>query len=251
MTIDKSLAGKVALVTGASRNIGRAIAKRLSDAGASVVLAARSDANGLQEGVDQIVNAGGQAALVLADVSDEAAVRRMVDHTISSFGHLDILVNNAALRIEESIEDMSYESWRAVTSVILDGSFICSRAALPYLVASGAGAIINIGGLTGHAGAPNRAHVVAAKAGLIGLTKACAIELALRGVTVNLVVPGRIRTARGASAKGMSPVGGLPGMVGRRGEPEEIAAMVCMLAGPDARYITGQTVHVNGGSFMP
>jgi 3-oxoacyl-[acyl-carrier protein] reductase len=248
--MNQDMSGRVALVTGAARNIGRAIALHLAAAGAKVVLAARADEAGLREGVELIEADGGKADFILTDITDEASVARMIDHTISTFGRLDILVNNAALRIETPIQDMTYAEWRAVTSVILDGSFLCARAAIPHLAKSDAGTIVNIGGMTAHTGAPNRAHVVAAKAGLVGLTRALAYELAPEGITANIVVPGSINTLRGASARGTAVRHGRNGLIGRRGEPDEIAAMVCMLAGPASCYVTGQTIHVNGGSFM-
>ena len=146
---------------------------------------------------------------------------------------------------------MSYAEWREVLTVILDGAFLCSKAVLPHIRASSAGAIVNIGGLSAHTGSPGRAHVVAAKSGLAGLTRALAHDLAADGITVNCVVPGLIDTVRGPST------GGTPAMhnqhrtlVGRRGRPEEVAALVCFLCGPNARYLTGQTMHANGGAFL-
>lgn len=243
--------GRVTLVTGAARNIGRAIALRLAAAGSPVVLAARSDEAGLAEGVEAIRAAGGVASHVLADVTDPASVARMVETVVERHGRLDVLVNNASLRVETAFDEMTFEDWRAVLAVILDGSFLCIRAALPHLAASGTGAVINLGGMTAHTGAKRRAHVVSAKSAIVGLTRALAVELAPRGITVNVVAPGRIATVRGASAVGVSPSAGSPAMIGRRGRPEEIAAAVHLLAGPDGRYTTGQTYHVNGGSFMP
>jgi 3-oxoacyl-[acyl-carrier protein] reductase len=139
-----------------------------------------------------------------------------------------------------------------VLGVTLDGPFLCSQAALDALTASGAGAIINIGGLTAYTGAKQRAHVVTAKAGLDGLTKALAQELAERGITVNLVSPGLIDTVRGGhSAAEPDHHKHRPTLVGRRGRPQEVAAMVRYLAGPNGRYLTGQTMHVNGGAYLP
>ena len=248
---NQELAGRVALVTGAARNIGRAISVDLAEAGAAVAINVRSDMSGAKEGVRQIEAAGGKAIAIAADVSDEQSVSELIARVIAEFGRLDVLVNNASMRIETPIERMSYAEWRSVTSVILDGPFLCARAAIPHLAKSPAGAIINIGGRTGHTGAAHRAHVVSAKAGLVGLTKALAHELAPEGITVNLVSPGGINTVRGASAIGESPNAGRVPMVGRRGEPEDIAAMVRFLAGPNSRYMTGQTVHLSGGSHMP
>ena len=234
----KELQGRVALVTGAGRNIGRAIALELAAAGASVVVNARTS----REEIDAVARETGGLA-VLADVTDEAAVARMVQQALARFGRLDILVNNAALRAVEPIEGITFARWREVTGVILDGAWICSQACLPHLRENGA--IVNIGGMSAHTGAAGRPHVVAAKAGLVGLTRALAHDLAPRGITVNCVVPGLIETKRtSASAHRHESA------LGRRGTPEEVAGAVRFLAGPGARYVTGQTLHVNGGGFL-
>jgi len=243
------LEGSVAIVTGAARNIGRAIALELAAAGASVAVATRSDLKTAQTVVEEIERAGGKAFALAADVAKEDQVRAMVDETIARFGRLDILINNASVRPEAPIETITLKDWRAVMAVTLDGPFLCIRAALPALERSGRAAIVNIGGLTAYTGAVHRAHVVAGKAGLDGLTKALAVELAPRGITVNLVSPGLIETRReGAEPEHRK---GRILLMGRRGRPEEVAAMARFLAGPDARYLTGQTIHVNGGAFMP
>ncbi len=245
------LAGKVALVTGAARNIGRAIAESLAAGGASVMVNARTSEAGAAETVAAIEKAGGRAAYHLADVTDEAAVEALVAATVARFGRLDLLVNNAAVRAETPFEAMTFAEWRAVTSVVLDGAFLCAHAALPHLIASGGGTIVNIGGQTGHTGALHRAHVVASKAGLAALTKALALDLAANDVTVNCVVPGLIDTQRGLPGAPERPAERRTPPVGRLGLPTEVAAMVRMLCGPEARYITGQSIHVNGGGFMP
>jgi 3-oxoacyl-[acyl-carrier protein] reductase len=243
----RELAGRVALVTGGARNIGRAIVRALADGGASVMVNARHASDELDATVREIEAAGGRAACFVADVTDETGVAAMVEATVGRFGRLDTLVNNAALRTEQPFEDMTFAEWRRIVSVILDGAFLTCRACVPHLARSGAGAVVNIGGETGHRGAAGRAHVVAAKAGLAGMTKALALDLAPRGITVNCVVPGRIDTARDA-ASAHRPA--LP-PIGRLGRPEEVAAMVRMLCGPGARYVTGQAIHVNGGGWMP
>jgi 3-oxoacyl-[acyl-carrier protein] reductase len=245
----QELKGRVALVTGASRNIGRAIALSLAEGGANVVVSARRDKAALDEVVAAIESQGGQAAGLIGDVSNPNDVGALVEQALKAFGRLDILVNNAAVRNEVPFKDLSFDTWREVLSIALDGPFLCTKAALPALGRSDQPAIVNIGGLTAYVGAKNRAHVVAAKAGLDGLTKALAHDLAPNGITVNLVSPGLIATER---------VGADPhhhdtrvNLAGRRGTPEEIAAMVRYLCGPTARYITGQTVHVNGGAYLP
>ena len=166
---------------------------------------------------------------------------------MTRFGRLDVLVNNAAVRIEQPFDAITFDDWRRIVSIVLDGAFLCSQAALPHLRRAGGGSIVNIGGETGHKGAKARAHVVTAKAGLAGFTKALALDLASEAITVNCVVPGRIATDRKSAPPGHhrdTPP------VGREGRPEEVAALVRMLCGPDARYITGQSLHVNGGGYL-
>ncbi len=252
MTPGRELAGKVFLVTGGARNIGRAIARSLAAGGASVMINAHSSRAQAEETVRMLEAAGAQAAFHLADVTDPAAVHALVAATAARFGRLDGVVHNAAVRAEQPFETITFEEWRRIVAVILDAAFLCAQAALHHLRSAGGGSIVHIGGETGHQGAAHRAHVVAAKAGLAGLTKALALDLAPDHVTVNCVVPGRIETVRGLPGAPEAPThrrGAPP--VGRLGQPGEIAAMVRMLCGPDARYITGQSIHVNGGGLMP
>jgi 3-oxoacyl-[acyl-carrier protein] reductase len=245
------LTGKVALVTGGARNIGRATARTLAAGGAAVMVNARSSRAEAEETVGLIKSAGGRAALHIADITDARAVAALVEATAAEFGRIDMLVNNAAIREETSLAAMTLEGWRRVLSSTLDGSFLCAQACLPHLARAGDGAIVNIGGMTAHKGAAGRAHVVTAKAGITGLTRALALELAPQGITVNCVVPGTIETVRGLPGAPERPAHrqGLP-PVGRRGEPDEVAYAVRFLCGPGARYITGQSLHVNGGGFM-
>ncbi len=245
----RELEGRVALVTGAGRNIGRAIALDLAAAGAAVVVNARSNRAEAEAVAAEITAAGGRTAVALGDVTDAGAVAGLVRAALDTFGRLDILVNNAAIRRELPFGEMDFASWRAVLDVCLDGAFHCARAALPALRGSGHGTIVNIGGLTGHSGAAKRAHVVTAKAGLAGFTRALAHDLAADGITVNLVAPGLIETARDTARPHHR--GGRRTLLGREGMPEEVAAAVRFLAGPRARYITGQTLHVNGGAYLP
>jgi 3-oxoacyl-[acyl-carrier protein] reductase len=249
MSAPRQLEGRVALVTGGARNIGRAIALALADAGAAVVVNARTSLAASQEVVAAIEAQGGRAFPHMADVTDEAAVEAMFAEVRSRFGRLDILVNNAAVRDVTKIDDIDLATWRYVVGIILDGAFICTKAALPLLRASDAGAIVNIGGMSGHTGASGRPHVVAAKMGLVGLTRALAHDLGPAGITVNCVVPGLIETQRNATSGANSAHAEL-GVLGRRGKPEEVAAVVRMLCGPEARYVTGQEWHVNGGAYM-
>lgn len=252
MSSGKELSGRVALVTGAGRNIGRSIALDLADAGAAVCVNTRTNRTEADGVAAEIVRAGGQALAVLADVTDPAAVARMMEQCLTRFGRLDILVNNAAVRREVPFETLDHAGWREVLDVCLDGAFHCCKAALTSLKAAGAGTIVNIGGLTGSTGAAQRAHVVTAKAGLIGLTRALAHDLAGAGITVNCVSPGLIDTVRQPSSTGGDPIrhSRLTTLTGRRGLPAEVAAAVRWLAGPSARYVTGQTIHINGGAYL-
>ena len=246
---DRELEGRVALVTGASRNIGRAIALALADAGAAVVVNARVALDEARAVVKEIEARGGKAVVSLADVTDEQAVNTMVRSTLDKLGRLDILVNNAAVRDVTPIDEIDYATWKRITGIILDGAFLTTKASLAALRASGAGAIINIGGMSGHTGAAGRPHVVAAKLGLAGLTRALAHDLAPDRITVNCVVPGLIDTKRGASS-GSKTAHLHETIIGRHGTPEEVAAAVRFLTGPGARYITGQELHVNGGAYL-
>jgi 3-oxoacyl-[acyl-carrier protein] reductase len=246
------LAGQVALVTGGVRRIGRAIGVALARQGATVVVNARTSRDEAEDAVREIEALGGKARAMLADVTDEAGVAGMVDAIGRDLGGVDILINNAANRREAAFTEMSFADWHDILAVVLDGAFLCSRAVIPGMVAKGQGTIINIGGVTAHVGATRRAHVLAAKAGLVGLTKALAVEYGNAGITVNCVVPGRIGGPRAATAGtgGAIPGGGHP-LVGREGAPEDVAAAVALLCGPGGRYITGQSIHVSGGIYLP
>src|SRR5712675_1176078 len=244
------LTGKVAIVTGAGRNIGRAIALALAQDGASIVVNARSNRAEAEAVVREIETKGGKALVHIGDVADASAVQAMADAAVKHFGGIDILVNNAALRREKSFDEMSYADWREIMDVTLDGAFHCTKACLAALKKSGAGTVVNIGGLSAHTGAKNRAHVVTAKAGLIGFTRALAHDLADDGITVNCVVPGLIGTPRPKDKP--EPAHHLThGTIsGERGRPEDVAASVRFLCGPGARYVTGQAIHANGGAYL-
>lgn len=248
---DGDLAGRVAIVTGAGRNIGRAIARSLAAGGATVIVHAHSSLSDAEETASLIVEADGDAKVILGDLTVPADVERLIGEVSDRYGRLDVLVNNAAVRYETPLLEMSYEEWRTVLGIGLDSAFLCTKAALPLMLAGGGGSIINLGGQTGHDPVPDRAHVIAAKGAIAAFTKAVAVEFADRNITVNCVVPGSIDTVRGGpGAPGKSPMRKLP-PTGRRGTVWEIAAMVRMLVGPDAKYITGQSIHINGGGYMP
>jgi 3-oxoacyl-[acyl-carrier protein] reductase len=242
----------VALVTGAGRNIGREIALALAASGHAVAVNVRSSVAEGQAVVDAIEGQGGSALLCAADVGDRAAVDAMLAQIGARFGRLDVLVNNAAVRREADLASLTAADWHATLRVVLDGAFFCSQAALPWLKASPAAAIVNIGGLTAHTGAADRVHVVTAKAGLVGLTRALAHDLAREGITVNCVAPGLIDTVRQASSASAAPSHHATHatLLGRRGLPQEVAQAVVYLAGAHARFVTGQVLHVNGGAYL-
>jgi 3-oxoacyl-[acyl-carrier protein] reductase len=243
-----SLTGRTAIVTGSARNIGRATALMLAREGASIMVHARSDQEGVDETVGLIRQSGGKAEAHLADLSAPQGAQDLVAATIKSFGRVDILVNNAAVRRNTPFVQMTYEDWHAVRAGSLDCAFLASRYAAPHMIAGKWGRIVNLGGITMFTGTAGRVHVAAAKSAMIGMTRAMASELAADGITVNCVAPGSIDTQRGAAA-GARPQSlvqmQIP--VGRMGTVDEIAHIVTMLCRPEGAYMTGQTVQVNGG----
>jgi 3-oxoacyl-[acyl-carrier protein] reductase len=242
--------GKVAIVTGAGRNIGRAIALALAQGGASVVVNVRGNRAEAEAVAREIEAAGGKALVHVGDVADAVAVQAMADAAVKAFGRIDILVNNAALRREKPFAEMSYAEWREIMDVTLDGTFHCVKACLPALRKSGAGTVVNIGGLSAHTGARDRAHVVTAKAGIVGFTRALAHDLASDGITVNCVVPGLIGTPRPKDKPEPAHHLTHQTITGERGRPEDVAAAVRFLCSPGARYINGQAIHTNGGAYL-
>jgi 3-oxoacyl-[acyl-carrier protein] reductase len=252
MTPDVSLEGRVAIVTGSARRIGKAIAVGLARRGAAVLINSRSDEAVARATADQIISEGGRATFCIADVTQKADVDRMVAKAAAEFGGIDILVSNAATRPNAPFESIGLQEWRDVVSVVLDGAFLCSQACAPYLKRSGRGRIVNIGGAGAHIGVKNRLHVMASKSGLIGLTKGLALELA-PDVTANCVVPGMVEDELDAAADSEARRKRMPNLppVGRTGRPNDIAEMVAFLCSDAASYITGQTLHVSGGLYFP
>ncbi|MGE0223993.1 MAG: SDR family NAD(P)-dependent oxidoreductase [Acetobacteraceae bacterium] len=242
---------RVALVTGSALNIGRAIALALAGDGFRVMTTARQSETEARETARLVREAGGDADTFMADISDHTQAEALVAATVARFGRLDVLVNNASIRRQTKFADMTPAEWREIMSATLDGAFYCAHAAAPHLIAAGGGTIINLGGISSHVGAVGRVHAITAKAGMLGLTRALSKELAPHSITVNTVVPGSIETIRGFAAGGNHGRAALPDSpLGRRGRPEEIAAMVRFLCSEEARYITGQSIHVNGGAYV-
>ncbi|MCC6535093.1 MAG: SDR family oxidoreductase [Burkholderiales bacterium] len=243
------LAGKVALVTGGARNIGAATALALAQGGAAVAVNTRVSRDDADKVVAEIRATGGQADVFMADIADAGAVKRMVEAVIARFGKVDILVLNASVRKETPFLDLSYDEWRSIMAISLDGSFHLAQACLPSMLGAGGGSIVTLGGMQALSGAKRRVHGSVAKHGMVGFTRALAREFAEQNVRVNCVAPGQMDTIRapGRAARA-DPKTTIP--MGRLGEAREIADTVRFLCGPAASYITGQTIHVNGGVMM-
>ncbi|QQE64075.1 beta-ketoacyl-ACP reductase [Leptolyngbya sp. BL0902] len=246
----QQLEGQVALVTGASRGIGRAVALALAAEGAKVVVNYARSSTAAEEIVAQITAEGGQALALQADVSQADQVDALISQTLEAFGRIDILVNNAGITRDTLLLRMKLEDWQAVIDLNLTGVFLCTKAVAKGMLKQRSGRIINIASVAGQMGNPGQANYSAAKAGVIGFTKTVAKEMSSRGVTVNAVAPGFIET---------DMTGDLPNTedilkfipLGRFGKPEDIAGMVRFLAAdPAAAYITGQVFNVDGGMVM-
>ena len=241
------LAGKVALITGASRNIGRATALALAAGGAAVAVNTRASREDAAKVVQEIRAAGGQAEVFIADIADANAVKTMAEGILKRFGRIDILVLNASVRTEKPFLDLSYQEWRQPLAITLDGAFFCAQACLPSMLKNGGGAIVTLGGMQSLSGAKNRVNGSVAKHGLVGMTRALAREFGDRGIRANCIAPGTMNTTRAAGRSARPEPTGIP--LGRYGEAEEIATTVRFLCGPGASFISGQTIHVNGGQM--
>lgn len=245
------LEGMTALVTGASRGIGREIALELARQGANVAVNYAGSEAKANETVAEIEKMGRKAFAVRADVSNAEAVAEMVKETIAAFGSLDILVNNAGITRDNLLMRMKEEEWDAVISTNLKGVFLCTKAVTRQMMKQRSGRIVNVASIVGVSGNPGQANYVAAKAGVIGLTKTTARELASRGINVNAVAPGFITTdmtnklSEDIKAEMLKQV-----PLARFGEPQDVARVVTFLASEDSSYMTGQTLHIDGGMVM-
>ena len=246
-----NLSNKVAVVTGASRGIGRAIALHLAELGAKVVVNYSGNQAKAQEVVSEIEANGGAAIAVQANVADPDDVAKLMKQAIETYGSLDILVNNAGITHDNLLMRMKEEDWDAVMNINLKGVFLCTKAVARQMMKQRAGRIINIASIVGVAGNAGQANYVAAKAGVIGLTKTAAKELAARNIYVNAVAPGFIDTEmteelpEEIKAQMLSQI-----PLAKLGKPEDVAKVVAFLASDDASYMTGQTLHVDGGMVM-
>ena len=243
--------GKVALVTGASRGIGRAIALALAAAGADVAVNYAGSEAAAKEVAAEIEAMGRKAFVIQADIASTEASTAMVDAVVKEFGRVDVLVNNAGITRDGLLMRMKEEDWDAVITTNLKGVFNCTKAAIKYMMKQKSGNIVNISSIVGVMGNAGQANYCAAKAGVIGFTKATAKEVAARGIRVNAIAPGFIKTDMTSvlSEKVVEAMlAGIP--LNRLGETEDIAKAVLFLASSDANYITGQTLHVDGGMVM-
>lgn len=245
------LAGKTAIITGASRGIGAEIARKFAADGAKVVVNYSGSQEKAEAVVAEIQANGGEAIAVKANVSDAESVKAMVDETMKAFGSVDILVNNAGITRDNLMMRMKDDEWDDVINTNLKGVFVCTKAVTRQMMKQRAGRIINIASIVGVMGNAGQANYVASKAGVIGLTKTTARELASRGITANAVAPGFITTdmtdqLTDEVQKAM--LGQIP--LGRFGAPEDVAKAALFLASDDASYMTGQTLHLDGGMVM-
>ena len=242
---------KVAIVTGAAKNIGRATCESLSKLGYNILVHANTDKDGADETVKLIKKNGIQSSPFIGDLTKQDTASELVIEA-SKLGNISALVNNASQREFNKFDDMTFDDWRFVMSINLDSLFHTCKAVIPEMKKNNWGRIINLGGLSAHISAIGRAHVITSKSAVVGFSRALAMEYAETGITINTVVPGLIDTIRGASAGSslVHPSHSNP-PVGRKGYPEEVATMISNLCGPNSDFITGQTIHVNGGSYFP
>ena len=243
------LDGKVALITGSGRNIGRATALKLAGEGAHIIVNARTNQAEADAVAHEVRDRGVTALAILADIGKKDQVDAMVARTLGEFGRIDILINNAAIRPHKPFTEVTVQDWERVRGVVLDGAFYCTQAAIPSMVKNQYGRILFFTGEGAFTGGSGRAHVSAAKMGLVGLARALASEFAPQNIRVNVVSPGSIDTRRDNPEwyQGHAPsAAGIP--LGRQGHVNEIASACLFLVSDDGGFVTGQTIHVNGGA---
>ena len=241
---------KVAIVTGAAKNIGRATCIELAKLNFNILIHANTDTTGANETLSQVKEFGVDAEVIIGDLTKESFTKDLISKSLN-LGNLSVLVNNASQRNFIKFEDMSLDDWRHVMKINLDAVFLTCKYAIPKMKENDWGRIVNLGGLSAHIGAIGRAHVVTSKSAMIGFTRALATEYAGTGITANCVVPGLIDTIRGASAGSglVHPTHSDP-PIGRKGLPIEVAKMISNLCNENSDFVTGQTIHVNGGSYF-
>jgi 3-oxoacyl-[acyl-carrier protein] reductase len=243
------LDGKVALITGSGRNIGRATALKLAGEGAHVIVNARANQAEADAVANEVRDRGVKALAVLADVADKEQVDAMVARGMSEFGRVDILINNAAIRPHKPFTEVTVQDWERVRGVVLDGGLYCTQAVIGSMVKNGYGRILFFTGDGAFTGGSGRVHVSAAKMGLVGMARALASEFASYNIRANVVSPGSIDTRRDNPEWYQGRVPGAAGIpLGRQGHVDEIAATCLFLVSDDGGFITGQTIHVNGGA---
>ena len=242
---------KVAIVTGAAKNIGRATCESLSKLGYNILVHANTDKDGAEETVNLVKQNDVQSARIIGDLTRPETSQELIKEA-SKLGTISALVNNASQREFNKFDDMTFDEWRFVMSINLDSLFHTCKAVIPEMKKNKWGRIVNLGGLSAHISAIGRAHVITSKSAVVGFTRALAMEYAETGITINTVVPGLIDTIRGTSAGSslVHPSHSNP-PVGRKGYPIEVATMITNLCGPHSDFVTGQTIHVNGGSYYP
>lgn len=242
---------KVAIVTGAAKNIGRATSECLSKLGFNILVHANSDKDGAMETLDIVKENGVNAGILIGDLTNKETSKLLVSEG-QKLGIISVLINNASQREFNKFDDMTFDQWRFVMSINLDSLFHTCKAVIPEMKKNNWGRIINLGGLSAHISAIGRAHVITSKSAVVGFSRALAMEYAETGITINTVVPGLIDTIRGTSAgRGLVHPSHSNPPVGRKGYPIEVATMISNLCGPNSDFITGQTIHVNGGSYFP
>jgi 3-oxoacyl-[acyl-carrier protein] reductase len=252
MGLEQELGDKVAIVTGSARNIGRATALELAAGGAALVINARQSKDLCEEVAHEIESAGGRALPLVADITDEDAVARMVAAAKSEYGGVDILVNNAAARSRKPFVELDRETWHDALGAAFQGAFHMSKACVPSMIERKGGSIIGVGGLNSYRGQPERSHGMAAKGGLAGLTRGLAIDLGKYNIRSNFVVVGTFDTDLAGSSSSKSKVADVSDIpLGRLGLPQDMANLIRFLVGPKASYISGQTIHVNGAAHCP